>query len=69
MVCSSVSHIGISNHSLVYAFRKISTDLSNKGHNTNFDSVGFLYDIFHQKWTNIKNCVHANAMWDVFAMC
>lgn len=51
--------------------RKISTDLSNKGHNTvyyrkfkNFDSVGFRYDIFHQKWSNIKNCVHANAMWD-----
>ena len=73
VVCSGVSHIGISDHSLVYAFRKISTDLSNKGHNTvyyrkfkNFDSVGFRYDIFHQNWSNIENCVDPNAMWDAW---
>ena len=53
VVCSGVSHIGISDHSLVYAFRKVSIDLPNKGHNTvyyrkfkNFDSVAFRYDIF-----------------------
>lgn len=73
VVCSGVSHIGISDHSLVYAFRKISTDLSNKGHNTvyyrkfkNFDSVGFRYDIFHQNWSNIENSVDPNAMWDAW---
>ena len=73
VVCSGVSHIGISDHSLVYAFRKISTDLSNKGHNTvyyrkfkNFDSVGFRYDIFHENWSNIENCVDPNAMWDAW---
>ena len=62
VVCSGVSHIGISDHSLVYAFRKVSTDLS-KGHNTvyerkfkNFDSVGFRYDIFYQNWNGIENC-------------
>ena len=30
--CSGVSHIGISDHSLVYVYRKRSSDLSSKGH-------------------------------------
>ena len=29
IVCSGVSHIGIRDHSLVYAFRKLSTGVSN----------------------------------------
>ena len=34
IVCSGVSHISISDHSLIYAFRKLSTGLFTKGHST-----------------------------------
>ena len=32
----------------------------------NFDSVGIRYDIFHQNWSNIENCVDPNAMRDAW---
>ncbi len=62
IVCSGVSHIGISDHSLVYAFRKLSTGLSRKGHSTvsyrnfkNFNSSSFRNDICQQNWDIIMN--------------
>ena len=39
IVCSGVSHVGISDHSLVYAFRKLSTGLSTIGHTTEILSI------------------------------
>ncbi|XP_048587462.1 uncharacterized protein LOC125570205 [Nematostella vectensis] len=34
IACSGVSHVGISDHSLVYAYRKLSIGPPNKGHST-----------------------------------
>ena len=34
IVCSVVSHVSIIDHSLIYAFHKVSTGLHNKGHST-----------------------------------
>jgi hypothetical protein len=52
IVCSDLSHVGISDHSLVYAFRKLSTGLSNRCYTTvtyrkfkNFESACFRNDI------------------------
>ena len=52
VVCSGVSQIGISDHSLVYIFRKNFLDLPSGGHKTityrkfkNFCSASFRYDI------------------------
>ena len=61
IVCSGVSHIGISDHSLVYVFRKLSTGTFTKGHSSvtyrkfkNFDSTRFRNDIYLQNWDVIK---------------
>ena len=57
IVCSGVSHdVGISDHSLIYAFRKLSTGLHNKGHSTvnyrkfkNFNCESFSEVIFFHR--------------------
>lgn len=56
--CSGVSHIGISDHSLVYVYRKLSSDLSSKGHSyisyrnfRNFNRDNFRNEISQQDWS------------------
>ena len=73
IVCSGVSHVGISDHSLVYAFRKLSTGLPTKGHTTvtyrkfeHFDSACFRSDICSQNWNDINNYDNPNEMWHVW---
>ena len=73
IVCSGVSHVGISDHSLVYAFRKLSTGLSTIGHTTvtyrnfeHFDSECFRNDICSQNWDDINNYDNPNEMWRVW---
>ena len=73
VVCSGVSHVSLSDHSLVYAFRKISIDPSFKGHSTityrkfkNFDSASFRSDISRQNWDSVNNYDDSNDMWDVW---
>ncbi len=73
IVCSGVSHVGISDHSLIYAFRKLSTGLHNKGHSTvnyrkfkNFNSESFRSDIFSQNWDVIRAYSNPNDMWRVW---
>jgi hypothetical protein len=73
IVCSCVSHVGISDHSLVYAFRKLSTGLSNKGHTTvtcrkfkNFDSACFRNNISSQNWDDINTYDNPNEMSHVW---
>ena len=70
VVCSGVSHIGISDHSLVFAFRKVSIEATNNGHATvkyrkfkNFDSASFRHDISQQNWSDIESCTDSNSMW------
>ena len=73
IVCSGVSHVGISDHSLIYAFRKLSTGLHNKGHSTvnyrkfkHFNSESFRSDIFSQNWDVIRAYNNPNDMWRVW---
>ena len=73
IVCSGVSHIGISDHSLVYAFRKLSTGFSSRGHSTvtyrnfkNFNSTNFRNDMRQQNWDDILNYDDPNNMWHVW---
>lgn len=70
MVCSGVAHIGISDHSLVYVFRKLSIGLSTKGHCTvtyrkfkDFDPINFRNDISLQSWYSIDMYDDPNSMW------
>ena len=69
VACSGVSHVGISDHSLIYAFRKLSTGRFNVGHKTtyknfkNFDSGSFRADIGSQNWDDIKSLKDPNDMW------
>ena len=55
---SGVSHIAISDHSLVYVYRKLSSDLTSKGHSfisyrnfQNFDRENFRNEISQQDWS------------------
>ena len=75
IVCSGVSHICISDHSLVYAFRKLSIGVSHshRGHSTmtyrnfkNFNSSNFRNDIYQQNWDIIMNYDNPNDMWHVW---
>ena len=73
VACSGVSHVGISDHSLICAFRKLSTGRSNVGHKTdktityrnskNFDLGSFRADIGSQNWDDIKSLKGPNDMW------
>ena len=70
VVCSGVSHIGISDHSLVYTFRKVSIESTTNKHTTlryrkfkNFNSDHFCNDICQQDWSNIENYSDPNLMW------
>ena len=80
IVCSGVSHIGVSDHSLIYAYRKLSTDSPSRGHTTvtyrkfkNFNSSNFRSDIAHQNWQIIGNYDNPNDMWEawkkLFLLC
>ena len=67
---SGVSHIAISDHSLVYAYRKISIPTFSKGINLityrqfkHFNSVNFYADILAQTWDSIKQLYDPNDMW------
>ena len=70
IVCSGVSHVGISDHSLIYAFRKLSPGKHSKGHITisnrnfkHFDADSFRNDIILQDWDYIKTLSEPNQMW------
>lgn len=71
IVCSGVSHVGISDHSLVYAYRKLSINPPNKGHSKityrkfkNFNSDTFRADIATQDWSSLDSYNDPNVMWD-----
>ena len=68
--CSGVSHIAISDHSLVYVFRKISFPSASKGINLisyrqfkHFNSANFRADIFVQPWGDLQQFHNPNDMW------
>ena len=66
--CSGVSHISISDHSLVFVYRKISLPL--KGINSilfrqfkHFDAQSFRADISVQPWDELMRMENPNSMW------
>ena len=68
--CSGVSHVAISDHSLVYICRKISVPTFSKGVNLityrqfkHFNSANFYADILEQPWDDIKQLHDPNDMW------
>ena len=68
--CSGVSHIGISDHSLIYVYRKISSPSVIKGSSTityrqfkNFNRNSFRSDILAQPWDDLKGIHNPNEMW------
>ena len=68
--CSGVSHVGISDHSLIYVFRKISLPSAVKGNSTvlyrqfkNFDRYRFRSDILAQPWADLMGMDNPNEMW------
>ena len=71
VVCSVVSHVSLSDHSLVYVFCKVSIYPSSfKGHSTvtyrkfkNFNSTRFGFNISQQNWDNYED---SNDMWEAW---
>ena len=71
IVNSGVKHVGISDHSLVYAYRKLSADSQSRGHKTvtyrklkNFCSASFPNDIARQNWESLEQIHDPNVMWN-----
>ena len=69
IVCSGVLHVGISDHSLVYVYRKLSNQVGS-GHTTvtyrrycNFNHSNFRRDISMQDWDSIEQYQNPNDMW------
>ena len=72
IVSAGVSHVSLSDHSLVYAFRNISIT-SSEGHSTltyrkfnNFVFARFRNDISIQDWDRVNNYDDPNVMWDIW---
>ena len=68
--CYGVSHVGISDHSLIYVFRKISLPSAVRGNSTvsyrqfkNFDRNRFRSDILAQPWADLMGMDNPNEMW------
>ena len=70
VVCSGVSHISISDHSLIYAYRKLSVSLLSRRQLMvncrkfkNFDPIKFCHDIRPQNWSHVNDFNNPNDMW------
>ena len=71
VLCSGVRHIGISDHSMVYVYRKLAINGQSKGHTNityrNFRSFNrdkFRSDVASQDWDHINNSSNPNDMWN-----
>ena len=69
VACSRVSHIGISDHSLIYVYRKLSLASSSTGHLTisyrnvlHFNRESFRNDIARQDWS-CNGSEDPNVLW------
>ena len=70
IVCSGVCHISISDHRMVFAYRKLSINGVTLGHNTltyrkfsQFNRTNFRNDIASQNWDEINNFSNPNDKW------
>ena len=71
IISSGVIHLGISDHSLIYAIRKLNcipktrTQTSVEYRNfKNFNAESFLSDLYILPWTEIDNKENVDAMWE-----
>ena len=69
VVCSGVSRVSISDHSLIYVYRKLSPAFPSKGYSTisyrnfkNFNRESFRNDIAQQDWT-CNGSDDPNVLW------
>ena len=70
IVCSGACHVSISDHCMVFAYRKLSINGVTLGHNTltyrkfgKFNRTNFRNDIASQNWDEINNFSNPNDMW------
>ena len=70
VVCSGVCHVSISDHRLIFAYRKPSIGAFSKRHNTinyrnytNFNLDHFRSDIASQNWDVLDNFPYPNDIW------
>ena len=70
VLCSGVCHISISDHSLVFAYRKLSINGTSRGHNVityrnfrKFNRENFRNDVASQSWDQIYCSSNPNDMW------
>ena len=70
VVCSGICHVSISDHSVIFAYRKLSIGVASKRHNTikyssfkNFNRDYFRSDIASQNWDALDNFQDPNDMW------
>lgn len=73
VVCNGVSHLGLSDHSLIYVYRKIAIPVAVKGHNIvitrdykHFNSEMFRNDIAALPWDFLANFSNPNEMWSAW---
>ena len=71
--CAGVSHVSISDHSLIYAYRKLSNNRPTKGHSSVnyrsfkiFDPAKFRHDIENQNWAYVGEFEDPDEMWHVW---
>ena len=70
IVCSGVCHVSISDHTMVFAFRKLPINGVTLVHNTltyrkffKFNRINFQNDIASQNWDVMKNFTNPSDMW------
>ena len=75
IISSGVVHLGISDHSLIYAIRKLNRRVNTKaqGHNflefrnfKNFDAARFLDDLHDVSWEDIRYKRNIDDMWKLW---
>ena len=70
---SLISDFGISDHGLIYAYRKLSFERPTNGHSSvnnrsfkNFDPAKFRHDIENQNWAYLGEFEDPDEMWHVW---
>ena len=72
IVHSGVRHIGVSDHSLIYAIKKSNVTSPQKPkiiktrNFRNFDNNDFLWDLSGQPWSNLQYCHNIEQMWSLW---
>jgi len=70
VLCSGVCHVSISDHCMIFAYRKLYLKEMTGSHNTityrnfrNFNRINFQNDIISQSWNKITSLTDSDEMW------